>query len=680
MFDNINKKPDPAQAPQSQIPVPLTQNPQTSTQPATLNQGVTQPIVQQKATVGSSPWEDDLDLPEDTKDKPRIIGSLDPSGQASGVFSVPANVEEKVGNKIPAIEAIKKSNVAPAPAPATVSTPTSQPIVAQPAPAASVSTAAAPSVPIASATSQAAPKEEGAEIIDDFDWFGDSASAPASVPPKAVAAPAPAKNIDIPKPTTQPVANISPTISQTASSSSLSYVPIDPFASSETQANSSAISQETQAPNADIAKNASLSTNAQAAPVEQITEKKLSKYLHFFNFKIFSIAIGAILAIFILFIVLTEYGILNIGVERVYGSVGMERIWGGLSKNPEKALLRSFSVMKSNSDFKAEGKIDMTVDSGVKSSVTSPLISTKTVDGNFIKSVSSNILFFTNSQSSLAKISLTSDLGQNEISVQNSGNKLYVLGNDKIKFSNNTDPLKWVAYSLSALSDKTVQKDLFNVNSNSGMSIRGSRIKSEKIAGENCFHYQIDALEPGNAFSSFGIDSDMIQSASGEVWIGIKSKLIKRVVLKIVTSTSSPVALMALDLNFYDYGVSNEIPAISESVIADTTTKILTGDEKRKDDLDQISASLAKYKEANGVYPTSSNILVPLNSTGNMLISTLVPSFMPKLPFDEKAAAGWYYAYKSDGISYSLSARLESTTDPDGTLVGSVYLYIKNSL
>lgn len=672
MFDNINKKPDPAQVPQSQTPALVTQNIQTNAQPAVSNQVAALPVTEQKASIGSSPWEDDLDIPEETKDKPRVIGSLDPNGQASGVFSVPANIEEKVGNKIPAAEAIKGSNVSPATAVPTVAP---QPIPAAPTSATSIT-------PTVSTTIPTVPKEEDTETTDDFDWFGDSATVPASTVPTAVPAPTPAKPIDIPKPVVQPNAtpNISPIITPTTSTSGSTYVPIDPFGSSDEESMLPSAPLAPQLQDLSAPTSAPSSEVAPVAPVEPITEKKLSKYLPKFNLKIFSIVVGAIFAIFVLCVALTEFGFLNIGVEKVYGSIGIEQLWGGLSKNPEKALLKSFVTMKENQNFKVEGKIDMTVDSGVKSPITSPLISPKTIDSNFIKSVSSNILFSTNSDSSLAKISLTSDLGENEITVQNSGGKLYVLGNDKIKFSNNTDPLKWVSYSLSALSGKSIQKDLFNVSADSGMSISGNRVASEKIAGENCFNYQIDSLEMGDALSSFGISGDIVQSASGEVWIGIKSKLIKKVVLKIITPTSSPVAMLNIELTFYDYGVANDIPAISDSDIANTAAKILTGDEKRKDDLDQIAAALTIYKEANGVYPTSSNSLIPLNATGNMLISTLVPGYMAKLPSDDKTASGWYYAYKSDGISYSLSSKLESTTDPEGTLVGSAYLYIKNSL
>lgn len=661
MFDNITKKPVQATPSQDQTGSVSPNNAQPAT---SLNKTVSVNTVQQKTSSSSSPWEDDLDLPEETKNQPRIIGSLDPNGQASGVFNIPNNVDEKVGKKIPAVEAIKKSTISSAPQPVAPS-PNPAPTVAPTKPALNVT-------PAPTVVNQVASQDKSLPLAEDFDWFGDGITTSTNAQPAS-----PAANNNPQK--TTPIAPANPVTtppSPSISNSTETYTPIDPFAVSDKEEDpSSLLSTSTNSGVPPVS-----SAVKPAAPAEAIPEKKLSKYLHFFNLKAFSIFIGVIFIIFILSVILTESGFLNIGAEKIYGAIGLERLWGGLSKNPENALLKSLSVMKGNTNFKVSGTVDMTIDSGVKSQVTSPLVSAKATDGNFIKETSSSILFSTNGQKSLADITITSDLGQNKIEFQNDGSKIYVKGNDKIVFSNNTDPTKWVAYTISNSSIKTAPADIFNIDTGSGASVSGSRLKSEKISGENCFHYKIDSMEVGDALAALGIKGEMIQSVSGDIWIGIKDKLIKKVTLKVIPYTSSPVALMNADLTFYDYGVTNEIQEISYSEIADLSQKVLTGDEKRKDDLNQLSTALAKYKEANGAYPTSSNVLVSLGSTSNMLVSTLVPSYLSEFPYDNKASSGWYYAYKSDGASFSLSARLENTSDPDGTSVGGVFLYLKNSL
>lgn len=709
-----NKKDDSAQPPKTVVPVvPITNSQPTS-------QTTVQPVVNNPAPVstkssgGSSPWDEELDLPEEVDRKnPTIIGSLDPDGQASGIFNVPANIEEKVGKKIPAVEAINKSTIQTSPLPsssASSSAPISSSVsdsipvsVPTPAPAPTPNPAipSNPTTPIAQSasikTTTPLPSSSKPEVsnpiikdvtkkteiedapADDFDWFGDytptapsSPIGPASIPPK---------QIDIAKPQVQSQTQVP------AESISTPTVPINsdikpPIAPEPTPVKSDfsfpiPISNTPKLENIPAVEPVSQAEPAVTPPIEPISDKKITKYLHVFNIKMIAAFLGVLLVIFVGLIGLTEFGVLNLGLEKVYGAVGIEQLWGGLSKNPETALMRSFSTMKDHPNFKVQGSIDLTVDGGIASEITSPLISQDVIKESNIQTVSSNIKFKTNGESSYADVSVTSDLGQNNISIQNSSVKLYVLGNDKINFSNNTDPTKWVSYTLRGLKDKNIQNDLFKIDTTSGVSVQGSRLASEKVDGENCFHYKIDSLEPGNALSNFGITSDMVQSVSGEVWLGVKSKLIKKIVLKITTPTSSSVALINLDLTFYDYDVANEIAAIDNAKLATTAEKVLVGDEKRKDDVNKILVALNKYKDANGVFPNSSNQLIPLNSSDNIVKSALIPAYLTVFPSDEKASSGWYYAYKSDGLKCSVSARLENTSDTTGQLVNNVLLYIK---
>lgn len=82
-----------------------------------------------------------------------------------------------------------------------------------------------------------------------------------------------------------------------------------------------------------------------------------------------------ILIILVAGIFLTENGIISIGFENIYGAVGVESIWGGLSKNPEKALAISLSKASSNLNFKGSGTISISASKSSDSKIIGPLLS-----------------------------------------------------------------------------------------------------------------------------------------------------------------------------------------------------------------------------------------------------------------------------------------------------------------
>lgn len=85
--------------------------------------------------------------------------------------------------------------------------------------------------------------------------------------------------------------------------------------------------------------------------------------------------VGAIIIAIAGIVALTEMGIMSLGFEKAYGTVGLERLWGGLSIKSETALAQSMSVMKSVKDFKVTGTVNLTIDKTVDNTVTKELIS-----------------------------------------------------------------------------------------------------------------------------------------------------------------------------------------------------------------------------------------------------------------------------------------------------------------
>lgn len=83
---------------------------------------------------------------------------------------------------------------------------------------------------------------------------------------------------------------------------------------------------------------------------------------------------SCIILLFAALTFLTEAGILSVGIEKVYGIVGLESLWGGLGRNPERALPIAIANTKSHPNFKIKGSVSLTVNKTIKSDVTSPLV------------------------------------------------------------------------------------------------------------------------------------------------------------------------------------------------------------------------------------------------------------------------------------------------------------------
>ncbi|MEI7819114.1 MAG: hypothetical protein WCI47_03280 [bacterium] len=86
-------------------------------------------------------------------------------------------------------------------------------------------------------------------------------------------------------------------------------------------------------------------------------------------------------------------------------------------------------------------------------------------------------------------------------------------------------------------------------------------------------------------------------------------------------------------------------------------------DKQRKSDLNSLAIGVEAYKKATGTYPAGSNAtaLEPLTRTS--------PPYITSIPNDPLKKSGdttpIQYGYSSNGASFTLSAVLENTTDPD---------------
>ncbi|OQA03952.1 MAG: hypothetical protein BWY68_00582 [bacterium ADurb.Bin400] len=750
---------------------------QGTTVPVALGQSGNSGIAKSAA---ASPWEEDIDVPETPSGKvPTVIGSLDDDSRETHevetkAFSVPENVEEKVGQKLPAEQYINNNMPNSTDSAASIpQTPTSVLPVKLPSAGDSAPAVTQQSVPVQNM--------DGAMPIKPIDTIRPLAQV--QVQPNAnpvvsanqtqapVAVSAPAANSLQPAPSVQQPPTENKVVSAKDNLVSMlrhAHKEGAPAGAVETKANQLAqvLPGSTQG---------NMSMPANAIPNKLSTRGSKIK-------TVVLLASASMIAAMFVSAMLTERGMISVGVERLYGSIGLERFWGGLPRNSEGALMYASSVMREHQNYKVRGIINVTADGSIKSPVTAPLfpstqkdeVNTSMTPFNVLEIVtaattSTNASSYESSgfydstsdydwyssyddynsfygdgtqsgsssgssrnttddfddgqsqqnqpgyqyqestvkqfeidvaavfgeQGSESALTVRKISGTQNIDIKHKDNKIWVKNDLGVKHLT-TPSNKWIEYVLTKMPGEAVQQSFFSIVDGQGFVVRGKRIGNEKVGNERAYRYKIDKLEVGNALTHLGIKSSSIQNISGDVWIGIQDKLIKKVKLKIATSPSSAISLIDLDLEFFDYDISNAVASPDPSVIAkpgdeatpsapatdsgDTNTgttpavPATSPDDNRKGDLSKIKEALEKYKSEKGAYPVAKE-MIKTSTSNNILQTFLVPDYITALPSEPKGDQGWFYGYKSDGYSFTLTARLENTTDSQGKWVNGIFLY-----
>ncbi len=314
----------------------------------------------------------------------------------------------------------------------------------------------------------------------------------------------------------------------------------------------------------------------------------------------------------------TESGYLSLGLEKYYGTVGLEKIWNGLSKNSETALGQSFLVMNDHKEIKATGTMSLKIDKTIKSNVTTPLVSqmpdlirlgdspikavltaigsdggdtfndgllnnsssattssnvdqattTAYVDTSTTRSIDTSFTASVGVSGNEATITVKKPLTTNTVNLKNKNDVLWVKS-DKIKFDPKAESGKWLSYTLPKLKNTNIFDQVFSIDATKGFSANGSRIGNEKIGDVRCYKYLINNVEIGDSLLGLGVPSDSVQSISGTAWIGIKDKLVRKIDLKVTNSTSSPVIQMILSVSLTDFDVANNFVTPSNSDVID---------------------------------------------------------------------------------------------------------------
>lgn len=122
-----------------------------------------------------------------------------------------------------------------------------------------------------------------------------------------------------------------------------------------------------------IGKTVAVQTKSPPSKEQKIPTPKLQK--------IKMIVAAAVVGVFVLFvggIYLTETGLISIGLEKFYGLLHLEAIWGGLPNNSQNALAISAFKMTKIDSYKVTANATMIINRGVKSNLISPIVAVGT--------------------------------------------------------------------------------------------------------------------------------------------------------------------------------------------------------------------------------------------------------------------------------------------------------------
>jgi len=179
----------------------------------------------------------------------------------------------------------------------------------------------------------------------------------------------------------------------------------------------------------------------------------------------------------------------------------------------------------------------------------------------------------------------------------------------------------------------------------------------------------VNGVSPGQAGEQ-GVSNDIVGAMQKAPAKGSKNglKLLGLIIVAVILVIGGYLGYRAL------FAPATPTATTKPSTVSATTTATVaqTLDDTRKSDLQTIAAALKDYKTSSGKYPVAAT-LVLLTDTSNPLTAALVPTYLTTMPSDPNVSKS--YGYKSDGTTFTLSAVLDSTKDPDGVLEGGKYLY-----
>lgn len=430
-----------------------------------------------------------------------------------------------------------------------------------------------------------------------------------------------------------------------------------------------------------------------------------------------------LIAVFLVLILLSEtiavneLGIFNLGIEKYYGVIHLEKLWGGLPADGRAALADSVKKMASKSfNFDGSSQASLSVTpaltlnkvKGVETNgaLAKDIISRIKNEGldvqnkiniqaNVISPNKFKIILSTNSEQLTGPVT---DLLDGEATIDltaiNDGQDIY-LNNAGLKkiLDLNQNWLKVIIPENTSSSTSQEVKVAEIISS-------GERIGSVRIKGVSCYIYEVKINSSAlsnylkNANPNFAWLADDVSFQSVKFYLGKRDHLPHQLEITMNHNPGNYTLKNKTLLNFENWGgnISLDLPpadavveknwsTVKDAFISPAPTPTPTGtaeerDKQRKSDLKKIQDALLAYKVQNGKYPSTSSAIEKTKDVTSNLKNALVPKYLDSLPVDP-INDKYYYGYKSDdGSKCEITSILENLTDPDGeNFNGTVLIY-----
>jgi len=420
-------------------------------------------------------------------------------------------------------------------------------------------------------------------------------------------------------------------------------------------------------------------------------------------------------------IYLNETGIWDNGLEKYYGQIGLERLWGGLGKDGKAAVVSAVNKMSEKKSFSFSGQDQFSLEvssvSQTKNKSTTATAREKETSAQLadILGVEENSItalinqgFDVSTKIEIVgkvqdenKYEVNFEIGLIDIINQVIGTsnevELSIIRNEDSVFIKSAALNSIIKSEKEWLKINTDEESLSSVISLAGIVTSGERTGTEKVDGVSCYAYnlRINGQQLAQYLSGqLSIISDLISEISviqAKVYIGKKDHLIRKFEISASESSGRISISNNISLLFGGFGESQEISlpdaeeakeeqwqTIKNYFLGTETSTELTVEQKdaqRKKDLNSIKTALQACQETEGSYPSTDGEIIKTRDKNTVLSQALVPDYLENLPVDPETDK-YYYGYSSDGASFKLTAILENTDDPEGILVGDYFLYV----
>ena len=392
----------------------------------------------------------------------------------------------------------------------------------------------------------------------------------------------------------------------------------------------------------------------------------------------------------------TENNYLNLGLDKYYNQVGLEKLWNGLPKDGKLAMVEVNKKMDAAKSFHFNAKADVNV-SLVQKKIPLAMLqnesgkvlgettdSSQSVSVNFIGDYAKPSQFSAKLVLKLGETLMQSyGISGTEISLDTiyKENSIYI----KIPEELTSFPSagKYIQIEQSQYQTQAADWQPEALQKKLEKAIKSSeRLSSASLNGIKLYHFQF--VIDKNKIESDDISAEALtQNPKIDVYVGKKDHLIYKISTDLDMEDTSSTIKFSLVFSDYNKAVSVQKPADDEiaeggieNLIYGTVNSESPGvfDAQRKGHLATVKTALEKYKEDNGEYPVSTEIDKTNNNSG-VLAKSLVPKYLDVLPVDAKNPT-WWYGYTGDGSTFKLWCLLENKSDSQGTQDGQYFKYI----